>query len=93
MPIIPILTASNFQNSGYAILRLDLPGAEVVWLTTSNLMKTLTERGYSFTTTAERKIVRDARDKLCYVALDFEQECRLLPVQVPTRSPINCLTS
>ena len=67
-------------NQGYAvrnsITHLKVAGCHV----TEFMMDILsTERSYPLSTDIDRKIVCDVKEKLCYVAIDFDKEVKMAP--------------
>jgi len=54
------------------ITRFNVAGAEV----TSELRRRLAERRLNLTSTAEREILRDIKEKVCYVALNYADELK-----------------
>lgn len=65
--IVPVYGAVTQRD---AIERLNIGGRNL----TDHLMKQLTERGYPFSTASKWDIVSDIKERLCYIALDYEQE-------------------
>ncbi|XP_007436928.1 actin, clone 302-like [Python bivittatus] len=66
MDAVPV---SEGYSLPHCLLRMDVGGNDL----TDFLMRMLNERGYRFNP-GEREIVEDIKEKLCYVALDFNKE-------------------
>ncbi len=70
MHIVPIYEGYCLPH---AVLRLDFGGKTLTEYLTNHLQKSLNEK-YNFRSDDKKEIVRDIKEKLGYVALDFDKE-------------------
>ncbi|KAL0228783.1 hypothetical protein GEMRC1_013403 [Eukaryota sp. GEM-RC1] len=59
--------------SHHDTVRVNMAGRDL----TKNMVRLLSDRGLSFNSSAEFDIVRDMKEQLCYVALDYDDELTL----------------
>ncbi len=72
-----------------AIHRVNIAGRDL----TDHLVRLLTERGYSMTTSAEREITRGVKEQLCYVAQDFDAELKVAAESAELERQVRCACS
>lgn len=66
---VPIFEGFAFPHS---IVRVNLAGHDL----TEYLLRILSERGLQFNSSSEKEIVRDIKEKLTYMSLDYEMELK-----------------
>jgi actin-related protein len=76
---IPVFEGFSIPS---AVNRHDLAGRDV----TAYLGRLLEDRGYRLTTSSEKEIIKDIKEKLCYCAIDYENEEKLFRTRNMTRN-------
>lgn len=84
---VPVSQGFVIQN---AIQRIDVAGCDV----TDHLQLLLRKAGISLQTSAEREIVREIKEKMCYLALDpRREEKEWINARIDRMNPLSTLTT